>query len=76
MAHFAELDEKGYVLRVVVIANDEMLDPQGNESEEIGIARCEDLFGGSWVQTSYNGNFRGRFAALGDYFDRGLNEFV
>lgn len=78
MAHFAELDGKGYVARVVVIANDDILDENGEESEAVGISRCAHLFGtdSTWVQTSYNGNFRGKFAGIGDYYDDRLDEFV
>lgn len=69
MAHFAELDSQNYVLRVVVIDNEEMTDPNGNESEELGRARCVELFGGEWVQTSYNATIRGKFAGIGDFYD-------
>jgi len=75
MAHFAELDELNYVLRVVVIANDEILDADGNESEKLGIARCEELFGGRWIQTSYNGNIRGQFAGPSYYYDEQEDAF-
>lgn len=75
MAHFAELDEYGYVTRVVVIANEEILD-DGVEQESLGIARCQELYGHDrWVQTSYNGNIRGRYAGVGLYYDRERDEF-
>jgi hypothetical protein len=67
MAHFAELGASNNVLRVVVIANGDCLDGDGNESEAVGIAFCENLFGGgTWKQTSYNNNFRKQYAAI-DY---------
>lgn len=34
-----------------------------------------DTFGGTWVQTSYNNNFRGTFAAVGMTYDSDLNIF-
>lgn len=76
MAHFAELDNLNYVKRVVVIPNEDIVDPDGNEFEEIGIARCEELFGGRWIQTSYNATIRGKFASTGDYYDKERNIFI
>jgi hypothetical protein len=65
MAHFARV-ENGIVAEVVVVANAVLLDENGQEQESIGAAFCKDLFGGEWVQTSYNANFRGKFANPGD----------
>ena len=66
MAHFAELDENNIVKRVIVVNNSDCCNENGEEKEEIGIAFCERLFGGGrWVQTSYNNNFRNRFAGKG-----------
>jgi len=78
MAHFAELDEKHIVLRVVVIADDDIEDKNGNESESIGIAFCQRLFGPEtiWKQTSYNGTFRKNYAGPGDTFDADRDAFI
>ena len=76
MAHFAELNESNEVLRVVVVANQEILDAEGNEQESIGINFCQSLFGGTWVQTSYNGAIRKNFAGTGYTYDTGLNAFI
>jgi hypothetical protein len=65
MAHFAELDENNIVRRVIVISNQDTLDENGNESESVGIAFCQNLFGGIWKQTSYNSNFRKNYAGTG-----------
>ena len=62
MAHFAEIDETSTVLRVIVVNNENILDVDGNESETIGQQFCTDLLGGTWIQTSYNNNFKGRYA--------------
>lgn len=62
MSHFAELDENNIVLRVIVCDNN---DPNGDE----GYQWLIDNFGGRWVQTSYNNNFRGRFAGIGFVYD-------
>ena len=65
MAHFAELDSNNVVLRVIVIDNKDTADAHGVEKEYIGAAFCERLFGGTWKQTSYNGNLRKNFAGIG-----------
>lgn len=64
MAHFAHLAD-GTVTRVIVISNDDIIDADGNESEAIGVALCEQIIGpGPWVQTSYHGNFRRHYAGF------------
>jgi hypothetical protein len=70
MAHFAELDENNSVLRVIVVHNNELLDGEENESEQLGIDFCVAHYGGRWVQTSYNGSFRFRFAGIGMIYDQ------
>ncbi len=71
MAHFAELDENNIVLQVTVVNNSDILDENGNESEEIGIQFNKNLLGQDtkWVQTSYNSNFRYKYAGIGDFYD-------
>lgn len=78
MAHFAEIDDNNRVLRVIVVANSELLDEDGFENEAIGINFCKSLFGDStnWVQTSYNGNFRKRFAVIGGTYDVEKDVFI
>jgi hypothetical protein len=76
MAHFAELDSNNVVKRVVVVSNRDCSDANGMEKESIGIAHCEWLFGGRWIQTSYNGNFRKRFAGVGTTYNADLDAFV
>jgi hypothetical protein len=75
MAHFAELDSNNIVQRVIVVGNDVLKDATGQENEELGKAFCQSLLGGNWVQTSYNGNIRGRYAGIGYYFNEEENEF-
>lgn len=59
MAHWAELDENNIVLRVTVGSNDE---------PDEGYGWIVENLGGRWVQTSYNGNFRKKFAGMGDIY--------
>lgn len=76
MAHFAELDENNIVLRVVVIANDVLLDDNNVEQESLGRTFCESLFGGgTWVQTSYNHNIRQMYASVGGEYDSVADKF-
>ena len=76
MAHFAELDDKNIVTRVIVVHNNELLDENGNESEQKGIDFCVAHYGGTWIQTSYNGNFRKNYAGIGYTYDPVLDEFI
>jgi hypothetical protein len=74
MAHFAELDETNIVKQVIVVHNNELL-VDGVESETKGIEFCQSLFGGNWVQTSYNGNIRKNYAGIGFIYDPVLDAF-
>lgn len=75
MAHFAELDENNVVKQVIVVHNNELLD-NGVESEAKGIQFCQSLFGGNWIQTSYNGNIRKNYAGIGYTYDSVRNAFI
>ena len=74
LAHFARV-ENNIVKQVIVVHNNELLDENGNESEAKGIAFCQSLFGGTWVQTSYNSTIRTKFAGIGMLYDPELDEF-
>ena len=76
MAHFAQLDENNVVTQVIVVSNNELLDASGVEREEMGIGFCQRLFGGNWKQTSYNHNFRKRYAGIGYTYNAELDIFV
>ena len=76
MAHFAELDANNVVQRVIVVANKDTADANGNEVESIGVAFCQKLFGGTWLQTSYNGNKRKNYAGVGYTYDADIDAFV
>lgn len=76
MAHFAELDDQNIVLRVIVIHNNELLDENGVEQESKGIEFCRSLFGGNWVQTSYNSTFRKNYAGQGFTYDAQRGAFI
>ena len=76
MAHFAEINSDNVVLRVIVVSNDDIKDSDGVEQESIGQAFCNNLLGGTWVQTSYNNNFRGTYAGIGYTYDSENDVFV
>jgi len=76
VAHFAEISDDGIVLRVIVVNNDVITDEDGVEQEQLGKDFCQNLLGGTWVQTSYNNNFKKRFASPGGRYDSVNNVFL
>ncbi len=68
MAHFAKI-ENGIVTQVIVVNNEVIMDENGIEQEDLGKQFCAELFGGEWVQTSFNASMRGNFAGLGMTWD-------
>ena len=69
MAHFAEIDKDGFVLRVLVVDNSQESRGQEFLAKDLGL-------GGTWIQTSYNGNIRGKYAGIGDRYDKVKDEFI
>jgi hypothetical protein len=78
MAHFAQLDYEDNVLRVSVVRNVDILDKNGNESEEIGIQFLQSIHGQTtkWKKTSYNNNFRHRYAGIGMVYNNQYDVFL
>jgi len=66
MSHWAELNKNNIVIRVLVGDN--------NDADE-GKAFMESL-GGTWIQTSYNGNIRKNFAGVGYTYDSERDAFI
>ena len=69
MAHFAEIDKDGFVLRVLVVDNSQESRGQEFLAKDLGL-------GGTWIQTSYNANIRGKYAGIGDRYDKVKDEFI
>jgi hypothetical protein len=69
MSHWAELDSNNKVIRVLVGDNN---DPAGDE----GYQWLIDNLGGTWVQTSYNGNFRYNYAGVSYSYDEVADAFI
>jgi hypothetical protein len=80
MASFAELDEKNFVLRVIGVSNEVCGEPSCGfpQTEILGkdfIANILNL-GTSWVQTSFNNNFRKQYAGIGYSYDETADVFI
>ena len=70
MAHFASI-VNGVVAQVIVVSNDDAPD------EATGLAFIASIgLAGEWKQTSYNANFRGKYAGIGDTYDAVNDVFV
>ena len=76
MAHFVKLNEDKVVIQGIVVSNQDIVDEQGQESEQKGIDFCFNLLGGTWKQTSYNGNIRKNYAGIGYSYDAGRDAFI
>ena len=76
MAHFARIDNN-VVRQVIVISDDNAPDPAPN-NEAAGQQFINNVLGlaGTWLQTSYNGNFRGAYAGVGYTYDSVADVFV
>lgn len=60
MSHFAKI-ENNIVTQVIVADNAEW---------------CETNLGGTWIQTSYNGNIRKNYAGVGMEYREDLDAFI
>ena len=78
MAHFAWLDNDNKVYQVSVVNNSDIQDLPFPDSEAVGVAYLTSVHGSgkTWKQTSYNANFRAKYAGIGDIYDAELDEFV
>jgi hypothetical protein len=71
MAHFAKVNENNIVEEVIVVDN------KNAETEQAGKDFIASIgLDGNWIQTSYNNNFRYKFAAIGDSYDPIKDEFI
>ena len=77
MAHFARINNNNVVMQVIVVGNEDILDENGKESEAVGQAFIASIgLQGTWIQCSYNENFRGFFPGIGDTYDPIKDEFI
>lgn len=68
MAHFAQI-ENNIVTQVLVVDNTQEHRGQEFLANDLGL-------GGTWVQTSYNGNIRKNFAGIGYTYDSVRDAFI
>lgn len=69
-AHAARIDDEGIVQEVIVV-------PFLDDDDEKITAYCNSIgLEGTWIDTSFTGSRRGRFAGIGDRFDGETNSFI
>lgn len=78
MAHFARLDELNIVTSVEVVNNSDINDLPFPESEPVGVAFLNSVYGETinWKQTSYNRSFRKNYAGIGFSYDEVRDAFI
>jgi hypothetical protein len=91
MAHAARIDSNGVVREVLVVDDDKFKDANGKTiqgkvgtfpQDELLMEYMESLglhdptLGEEWRFTSYNGNFRGKYAGQGFTYDRQADQFI
>jgi hypothetical protein len=81
IAHFAKIED-GTVTDLIVVDNDDCGGGDFPDSEPIGqafiaaLAAGDPRLDGTWLQTSYNDNFRGVLGQIGFAYDPDADEFV
>lgn len=76
MAHFAKV-ENSVVQNVIVVADADCGGGEFPESEPVGQSFIASLgIEGTWLQTSYNNNFRATYAGIGYTYDEESDSFV
>jgi hypothetical protein len=69
-AHAARIDDNGIVREVIVI-------PYMNDDDAQVTAYCNSIgLAGTWLDTSYTGSRRGKYAGIGDTYDAVNDVFV
>lgn len=68
-AHAALVDEDGIVRQVIVI-------PHQGDTDAAVTAYCNSIgLAGTWLDTSYTGSRRGKYAGIGDKYNAELDVF-
>lgn len=69
-AHAALIDEQNIVRNVIVI-------PYMSDDDDEITAYCNSLgLAGRWIDTSYTGSRRGKYAGIGDTYDETNDVFI
>jgi hypothetical protein len=69
MAHFAEINSQNLVLRILVVPDEEQHRGQEFLASDLKL-------GGTWIQTSYNGNIRKNYAGIDYTYDSQRDAFI
>lgn len=79
MGYFAKIED-GIVTEVISVSNEVLGEPTLSFPDTDGAGRAFIAntlrLSGEYRQTSYNGNFRGKYAGIGDTYDSDLDEFI
>jgi len=79
MGYFAKIEDS-VVTEVISVSNNVLGEPTLTFPDTEGAGRAFIAntlqLGGTWLQTSYNNNFRGQYAGQGMTYDPALDEFV
>ena len=76
MAPFTQINADNVVTQVIVVSDNDCGGGEYPASDPIGAAFCNKFLGGTWKQTSYNNNFRKRYAGIGYVFNEELDAFI
>jgi len=89
MAHFAKISENNEVLSIMVVADSDTQNEQGQETESVGQNFCQTHFSWPahlWIQCSYNTKLgvhklggtplRGNYPEMGDIWDSENQIFI
>ena len=80
MAHYARVNSENVVTFVTPIPNEMITDVNGVEHEDWVLdhlySTIPDSVGDRWIQTSYNNNFRKKYAGIGYTWNEQLDAFI
>lgn len=69
--HAAKINDEGYVEQVIVIPRQE------GDRDDLITKYCNEIgLDGTWIDTSYLGKRRGKYANIGDMYDPVLDIFI
>lgn len=79
MAYFAKLNESNVVIEIISVSNEicgepTLTFPDTDSAGRAFIANTLRL-NGTWLQTSFHGNFRGTYAGIGYTYNPTLGEY-
>lgn len=80
MAHYARINSENIVTFVTPVDNNFIIDENGIENDELAIKHLHETIPDSlndrWIKTSYNNNFRVRYAGVGYTYNEKIDAFI